>query len=76
MGLKTLAVSLLISYVSALLSEERQKFIEFVAKFGKSYASIDHHEERFHIFDENLRLINEHNKKNLGFRMGVNQFSD
>jgi hypothetical protein len=65
-------ISFSISYVAALHSEERQKFIEFVAKYGKSYASIDHHEERFQTFSENLRFINKHNSKNLGFRMGIN----
>jgi hypothetical protein len=28
------------------------------------------------IFQQNLRYIEEHNSKNLGFWMGINQFAD
>jgi hypothetical protein len=75
MGIKFLALGVATS-VSALESEDRLKFIQFVAKYGKSYVSVDHHEERFTVFSENLRFVDENNSKELGFRMGVNQFSD
>ncbi len=57
MGLKTFTLGVATNSVTALQAEDRLKFIEFVAKYGKSYASINHHEERFEIFAENLRFI-------------------
>ena len=32
--------------------------------------------DRFKIFKENLKFIKEHNSKNLGYKLGLNQFSD
>ena len=78
MGFKKLA-SLSFAVVAqstAFEADEKYMFIEFVARYGKSYSSIDHHEERFSVFRENLKLINEHNAKNIGFKMGINKFSD
>lgn len=37
-------LSVLAGVTLALEIEDRMKFIHFLAKYGKSYASIDHHE--------------------------------
>jgi hypothetical protein len=34
------------------------------------------HQEKFEVFQQNLRTAEEHNNKKFGFQMGVNQFSD
>jgi len=48
-----------------------------MATYGKTYASEDSAmEERFQIFRENLRKIEEHNAEEAGFELGLNQFSD
>ena len=52
-------------------------FVEFAARYGRSYASKEVHEDRFITFQQNLRKIEEHNaREDTGFRMGINQFSD
>jgi hypothetical protein len=37
-------LSALVGVTLAIETEDRMKFIQFLAKYGKSYASIDHHE--------------------------------
>ena len=52
-------------------------FIEFNAKYSRSYASLDDHNQRFDVFKDNLSLIEEHNSRDdLDFKMGINPFSD
>ena len=52
-------------------------FVDFNARFGKSYASAETHNERFQVFKDNLRMIEAHNaKSDLGFKMGVNAYTD
>ena len=54
-----------------------QKFIQFSARYGRSYASILHHNQSFDVFQENLRLIEKHNsKEEVDFKMGINPYSD
>lgn len=53
------------------------QFIDFTARFGKSYASKDLHDDKFEVFQQNLRFIENHNaKEEMSFKMGINQFSD
>ncbi|CAN8320806.1 unnamed protein product [Cochlearia groenlandica] len=44
------------------------------AKHGKN--SITKKDERFEIFKDNLRFIDEHNVKNLSYRLGLTKFAD
>lgn len=85
--MKTLAV-LSISAVSQALASggaigaevesDFLKFIEFSARYGRSYASVDDHNDRFGTFQANLRITEDHNSRaeTSGFTMGINQFSD
>lgn len=85
MLMKTLA-ALSISAVSLAIAAEAGtssstdflKFVEFNARYGRSYASVDDHNDRFATFQTNLRLIEDHNSRaeTVGFKMGINQFSD
>ena len=45
--------------------------------FEKTY-HLDNQEgiDRFSIFQDNLKMIKEHNSKNVSFKLGLNQFSD
>ena len=48
-------------------------FIEYLAKFGKSYEDLSEYEMRKAIFEETLRNVTEHNAKdNETWSMGLN----
>jgi hypothetical protein len=46
---------------------------KFKSDFKKEY---DHEKERFEIFRENVRKIEEHNAKKLSYELGLNEFAD
>jgi cathepsin F len=51
--------------------------LDFTATFAKSFASIEHFDERFEIFAQNYKHIQLHNSDlSAPFEMKVNQFSD
>jgi len=52
------------------------QFVQFAAQYNKSYSTLEHHLARFETFHENLNKINEVNEKDLGFKLGINKFSD
>lgn len=54
-----------------------QMFMDFIAKFKKSYASSNVLSERKAIFADNLKYIDEHNSENkFTYTLGVNFFAD
>ena len=57
--------------------EKQQAFVQFIAKYGKTYASKTDMGTRFEIFSENYDVIKQHNsQENEAYKMGVNQFTD
>lgn len=62
--------------------EIKTAYFSFMSKFGKSYATLDHMEERYSVFKDNYLKIESHNnfldadRKPAPFKMGVNSFSD
>ena len=40
--------------LSVMADEHQFKFMNFAAKYGKSYKSVEHHKERFEVFRKNL----------------------
>eukprot|EP01028_Stygiella_incarcerata_P007393 TRINITY_DN3067_c0_g1_i1.p1 TRINITY_DN3067_c0_g1~~TRINITY_DN3067_c0_g1_i1.p1 ORF type:complete len:323 (-),score=60.21 TRINITY_DN3067_c0_g1_i1:147-1115(-) len=50
-------------------------FSRFVNQFEKDY-SLSEFTSRFEIFKQNFDFIHEHNEKELGYTLGVNQFTD
>jgi hypothetical protein len=44
--------------------------------FNKTYSSAEEEQKRFTIFKNNLRLINQFNKGNHTFKLGINEFID
>eukprot|EP00005_Dracoamoeba_jomungandri_P005962 CAMPEP_0174259720 /NCGR_PEP_ID=MMETSP0439-20130205/8514_1 /TAXON_ID=0 /ORGANISM="Stereomyxa ramosa, Strain Chinc5" /LENGTH=291 /DNA_ID=CAMNT_0015343725 /DNA_START=44 /DNA_END=916 /DNA_ORIENTATION=- len=50
-------------------------FEEFLEEYGKSYSPSEL-EVRRSIYHHNLRLIDDHNSQNLGYKLGMNQFGD
>lgn len=58
-------------------SEKHKAFAQFIAQYGRSYASKDTAEERFNIFSANFDQIKAHNaNENRTFEMGINAFTD
>lgn len=49
--------------------------MQFLVKYGKTYATKGDITSRFSTFSENFERVKEHNKGGR-FRMGINQFSD
>ena len=60
-----------------LFAHEDAEFINFIAKYGKTYASKSEHQRRAQIFAQNLQYINEHNAKaDKTYTLAVNKFAD
>ncbi len=57
-------------------AETEAAFMQFLASYGKTYASKSHLSSRYKTFVANFNAIKEHNAKKLDYEMGVNQFSD
>jgi xylem cysteine proteinase len=52
------------------------QFLNFMSMYGKKYSHDEEHLARFEVFKTNMQTIDEHNAKNLGWQMGVNEFAD
>lgn len=50
--------------------------MQFLAKYGKTYATKSDIHSRFQIFSANYDRIQEHNEKEDAYKMGINHFSD
>jgi C1A family cysteine protease len=66
---------LILSAVAYGSVDVQQAFADFMRSYSKEYLSTEIY-SRFSIFKSNLALIEEHNKQNSGWTMGVNQFAD
>jgi len=51
-------------------------FSSFRDSFEKNYKSSNEHEKRKDIFRHNMRFINSHNRKHLGYNLKLNKFAD
>ncbi|KAL5231962.1 hypothetical protein ABZP36_030738 [Zizania latifolia] len=51
-------------------------FEKWVAKYRKAYASFEEKVKRFEVFKDNLKHIDEANKKVTGYWLGLNEFAD
>lgn len=86
----TALTGLLLGVASAMTasdptSDERYlqlEYLNFVSKYSKTYASLQHLDERYNVFKENYLKIASHNShideygRPAPFRMAVNKFSD
>ena len=51
--------------------------MQYIAEYGRSYASKDTVEDRFNIFSANYDIIKAHNaNENRTYEMGLNDFAD
>ncbi len=53
-----------------------QKFLSFVAKYGKNYGTREEYEYRAALFNEHLKFVEAHNAGDASFTVTVNKFSD
>ena len=53
-----------------------ESFYNFINNHNKSYGNVYDHLKKFKVFEENLEFINEHNNKNLPFKLSENQYTD
>jgi C1A family cysteine protease len=61
---------------SLLIYDKWISFIDYMYKYDKKYNNMEHFLERLEIFHDNLDFINEHNKKNNTYEVGINHFAD
>lgn len=52
-----------------------RQFTNYIEKYGKEYSS-EEYDLRYEIFKHNLNLINEHNSKDLSWKLGPNEWLD
>ena len=62
-------------YGDAMHEERQVAFMQFLARYGKTYASKNDISNRFNVFAANYDKIKEHNQKGT-YKMGINHFSD
>lgn len=74
--MKLIIAVLALLFVAAFASSAEQEFNKWAVKFEKKYTTPEELTLRKNIFADNLKMINEHNAKNLSFTMGLNQFAD
>lgn len=48
----------------------------WMVKHGKTYNALGEKETRFQIFKDNLQFIDQHNRQNHSYRLGLNRFAD
>jgi len=53
-----------------------QSFSSWTQLHGKTYHSDVEFNHRFNVYRENLKFIEDHNRKNVGFTLAMNQFGD
>ncbi len=75
--MKSFAIATLAAAVSAApISGMEFKFINYLAKYSKSYATDEEYETRLEVFAAKEYEITQHNANNTQWKMGHNKFSD
>jgi len=64
----------LVVLASAVAS--RDQFRDFVSKYGKKYEDRNEFENRFKIFEENLKTIQQQNRLSTSAKYGITKFAD
>jgi len=74
----TLLLALFIAFVAvnATVDPILLKWQEFKNKYNKVYANSQEENRRFNIFKKNVQLIDQTNRRNLTYTVGINHFAD
>lgn len=58
-------------------AEIMRAYVQFIAEYGRSYATKEHASEKYEVFKRNYQTIKVYNKEQrFPFTLGVNQFAD
>jgi hypothetical protein len=81
LGVVTFIFIIYLSFlVYPALSEQESdllvQFQQWTVQHGKTYASPSEFSQRFQIWKQNLKYINEQNEKRLGYTLAMNEFGD
>ncbi|KAL6211748.1 hypothetical protein ACLB2K_016971 [Fragaria x ananassa] len=57
-------------------AEVKAMYESWLVKHRKAYNALGEKERRFEIFKDNLRFVDEHNKVNRSYKVGLNRFAD
>jgi formyltetrahydrofolate synthetase len=66
----------MMEYIHSDDSHHQNQFGQFKDKHGKTYDTQLEHNERLHIFRQNLRYIDSINRKGLSYRVAINHLAD
>ena len=72
----TVVLGISFFYISETPAELESQFRLYIAEFKKSYSSEDEYHIRLKLFERSLRIIEDHNSRNLSYTLGVNRFAD
>merc|ERR1719382_2372856 len=61
---------------SAPGTDTQKEWEDFKMTYGKTYNGDDEEQKRFGIFKDNYDYVTRENAKDLGYQLGINQFSD
>lgn len=75
-GLRKAAAFALFALSSGSPSEVKQAFEEFIAKYGRKYATPAEEAKRFEIFENNYNFIKSENARGRPYTLVVNEFAD
>jgi len=73
--MKAAAVAIAAS-VAIARADVQKEWEDFKMTYGKTYNGIDEEQKRFGVFKDNYDYITTENAKDLGYQLGINQFSD
>lgn len=66
-----------VNFLSAQPTEVESAFIQFIVKYGKTYASKDEFPERFELFKKTYDMVQAHNsKEGVTSKLSINKFAD
>ena len=81
--MKTVAIIAIVATLGAIFyaslnttSDADEHFHNFIAQYGRNYASQDEYNMRKEIFNKQLENVQKHNAKGLSWTIGINKFSD
>ena len=78
LGLALTALTFTIYYNTHVNSKEpyQKEFLKFISSHKKLHYSPKELEYRYKIFQDNMKIIEEHNKEESSYKLGITEFAD
>jgi hypothetical protein len=64
------------NFLATPISEAEREFINFIAKYRRSYGTKEEYQYRFELFSKVYQQIQEHDAEASGYELGINHLSD